>query len=155
MTAEILGINGKELVNVRRGALLHDIGKLGVPDSILLKPGKLTDEEMAVMKRHPAIAYDILSPIPFLREALDIPYLHHEKWDGSGYPKGMAGDTIPVPSRIFAVIDVWDALRSDRPYRSAWNEDRIIEYLKAERGRHFDPAIVDVFLAKILPVAVS
>ncbi len=153
MTAEILGINGKELVNVRRGALLHDIGKLGVPDSILLKPGKLTDEEMAVMKRHPTIAYDILSPIPFLREALDIPYLHHEKWDGSGYPKGMLGENIPVPSRIFAVIDVWDALRSDRPYRPAWNEERIIEYLKTERGRHFDPGIVDVFLGKVLPGA--
>jgi PAS domain S-box-containing protein len=155
MIAEILGISGKELVNVRRGALLHDIGKLGVPDSILLKPGKLTDEEMAVMKRHPTIAYDILSPIPFLREALDIPYLHHEKWDGSGYPKGMQGENIPLPSRIFAVIDVWDALRSDRPYRPAWDEERIIEYLKAERGRHFDPEIVDVFLANILPGAAS
>jgi len=153
MTAEILGINGKELVNVRRGALLHDIGKLGVPDSILLKPGRLTDEEMAVMKRHPTIAYDILSPIPFLQDALDIPYLHHEKWDGSGYPKGMLGETIPVPSRIFAVIDVWDALRSDRPYRPAWDEERIVEYLKAERGRHFDPEIVDLFIAKILPGA--
>jgi PAS domain S-box-containing protein len=153
MTAEILGISGKELVNVRRGALLHDIGKLGVPDSILLKPGKLTDEEMAVMKRHPIIAYEILSPIPFLRDALDIPYLHHEKWDGSGYPKGMQGESIPVPSRIFAVIDVWDALRSDRPYRPAWNDERIIEYLKAERGRHFDPAIVDIFLEKIFPSA--
>ena len=154
MTAEILGINGKELVNVRRGALLHDIGKLGVPDSILLKPGKLTDEEMAIMKRHPTIAYEILSPIPFLREALDIPYLHHEKWDGSGYPKSLLGENIPVPARIFAVIDVWDALRSDRPYRPAWNEERIIEYLKAERGKHFDPAIVDVFLGKIRPGAV-
>jgi HD-GYP domain-containing protein (c-di-GMP phosphodiesterase class II) len=155
MTAEILGISGKELVNVRRGALLHDIGKLGVPDSILLKPGKLTDEEMSVMKRHPTIAYEILSPIPFLREALDIPYLHHEKWDGSGYPKGMLGEAIPVPSRIFAVIDVWDALRSDRPYRPAWSEERIVEYLKAEKGKHFDPAIVDVFLAKVLPGAFS
>jgi PAS domain S-box-containing protein len=153
MTAEILGISGKDLVNVRRGALLHDIGKLGVPDSILLKPGKLTDEEMAVMKRHPTIAYEILSPIPFLRDALDIPYLHHEKWDGSGYPKGMQGENIPVPSRIFAIIDVWDALRSDRPYRPAWSEERIIEYLKAERGRHFDPAIVDIFIEKIFPSA--
>ena len=155
MTAEVLGITGKDLVNVRRGALLHDIGKLGVPDSILLKPGRLTNEEMAIMKRHTTIAYDILSPIPFLQDALDIPYLHHEKWDGSGYPKGMAGETIPVPSRIFAVIDVWDALRSDRPYRLAWNEERVIEYLTAERGRHFDPTIVDLFIAKILPSAVS
>jgi HD-GYP domain-containing protein (c-di-GMP phosphodiesterase class II) len=138
-------------VHIRRGVLLHDIGKLGVPDSILLKPGKLTDEEMALMKRHPDIAYDILSPIPFLRGALDIPYLHHEKWDDSGYPKGMRGMEIPVPSRIFAVIDVWDAHLSNRPYRSAWTEDRVIDYLRTERGRHFDPEIVGVFLDKVLP----
>jgi len=148
--AQAMGISNGHLVHIRRGALLHDIGKLGVPDSILLKPGKLTDEEMTIMKRHPLIAYDILSPIPFLREALDIPYLHHEKWDGSGYPKGIRGDDIPMPSRIFAVIDVWDALLSDRPYRPAWSEDRVIDYLKTERGRHFDPAVVDVFLAKVL-----
>jgi len=151
--AQAMGINDGHLTNIRRGALLHDIGKLGVPDSILLKPGKLTDEEMAIMRRHPLIAYDILSPIPFLRDSLDIPYLHHEKWDGSGYPKGISGEAIPMPSRIFAIIDVWDALLSDRPYRTAWNEDRVIEYLKAERGRHFDPEIVDVFLTKVLPVA--
>ena len=154
-TAEAMGINNGSLTNIRRGALLHDIGKLGVPDSILLKPGKLTDEEMALMKRHPEIAFDILSPIPFLREALDIPYLHHEKWDGSGYPRGLRGEDIPVPSRIFAVIDVWDALLSDRPYRPAWSEDRVIDYLKAERGRHFDPEIVDIFLGKILRAAGS
>jgi HD-GYP domain-containing protein (c-di-GMP phosphodiesterase class II) len=151
--AEAMGINDGLLANIRRGALLHDIGKLGVPDSILLKPGKLTDEEMALMKRHPEIAFDILSPIPFLREALDIPYLHHEKWDGSGYPKGLKREEIPVPSRIFAVIDVWDALLSDRPYRRAWNEDRVIDYLKAERGKHFDPAIVDIFLGRVLRTA--
>jgi PAS domain S-box-containing protein len=148
--ARAMGINGGSLVHIRRGALLHDIGKLGVPDSILLKPGKLTDEEMTIMKRHPLIAYDILSPIPFLKESLDIPYLHHEKWDGSGYPKGIRGEEIPVPSRIFAVIDVWDALRSDRPYRPAWKDDRVIDYLRTEKGRHFDPAVVDVFLDKIL-----
>jgi PAS domain S-box-containing protein len=149
--AQVMGIDDGHLINIRRGALLHDIGKLGVPDSILLKPGKLTGEEMAVMKRHPVIAYDILMPIPFLREALDIPYLHHEKWDGSGYPNGLSGNDIPVPSRIFAVIDVWDALLSDRPYRPAWSEDRAIEYLRSERGKHFDPDIVDIFLEKILP----
>jgi PAS domain S-box-containing protein len=152
--AQVMGINDGDLVNIRRGALLHDIGKLGVPDSILLKPGKLTDEEMTVMKRHPVIAYDILMPIPFLREALDIPYLHHEKWDGSGYPNGLRGSDIPVPSRIFAVIDVWDALVSDRPYRPAWSEEKVIEYLQSERGRHFDPEIVDIFLGKILPAAI-
>lgn len=152
--AQVMGINDGHLTNIRRGALLHDIGKLGVPDSILLKPGKLTDDEMAIMKRHPVIAYDILMPIPFLREALAIPYLHHEKWDGSGYPNGLRGSDIPVPSRIFAVIDVWDALLSDRPYRPAWSEDRVIEYLLSEKGRHFDPDIVDVFLNKILPHAV-
>jgi HD-GYP domain-containing protein (c-di-GMP phosphodiesterase class II) len=122
-----------------------------VPDSILLKPGKLTDEEMALMKRHPDIAYDILSPITFLRGALDIPYLHHEKWDGSGYLKGMRGMEIPVPSRIFAVIDVWDALLSNRPYRPAWTKDRVIDYLRTERRRHFDPEIVDLFLDKVPP----
>ena len=143
--AKTLGISDGDVVHIRRGALLHDIGKLGVPDSILLKPGRLSDEEMAVMKRHPEIAFDILSPIPFLKEALDIPYLHHEKWDGSGYPRGIRGEEIPVAARIFAVIDVWDALRSDRPYRSAWAEERIREYLEQERERHFDPMIVGVF----------
>jgi PAS domain S-box-containing protein len=147
--ARQLGINDGDLVNIRRGALLHDIGKLGVPDSILLKPGRLTDEEMAVMKRHPEIAFDILSPIPFLKDALDIPYLHHEKWDGTGYPRGIRGEEIPVAARIFAVIDVWDALRSDRPYRPAWEEQRVMEYLVAERERHFDPEIVSVFARTI------
>lgn len=149
LVARRLGINDGELVHIRRGALLHDIGKLGVPDSILGKPGQLTAEEMAVMKRHPEIAYDILSPIPFLKDALDIPYLHHEKWDGTGYPHGLRGMDIPVPARIFAVIDVWDALRSDRPYRPAWEEQRVREHLKRERERHFDPEIVEVFFATI------
>jgi PAS domain S-box-containing protein len=147
--ARELGVNEGALVHVRRGALLHDIGKLGVPDSILLKPGRLTDDEMAVMKRHPEIAYDILSPIPFLREALDIPYLHHEKWDGSGYPRGIKGEEIPVAARIFAVIDVWDALRSDRPYRPAWDEAQVREYLLKEQGKHFDPEVVRLFLRTI------
>ena len=149
--SQAVGISGKQLVHIRRGALLHDIGKLGVPDNILLKPGRLSDEEMAIMKRHPEIAYDILSPIPFLRDALDIPYLHHERWDGSGYPRGMRGMEIPAASRIFAVIDVWDALRSDRPYRDAWDEAKASAYLLAERGKHFDPDIVDVFLRHVRP----
>lgn len=144
--ARRLGIGDGELVHIRRGALLHDIGKLGVPDSILLKPGKLSVEEMTIMKRHPEIAFDILAPIPFLKDALDIPYLHHEKWDGTGYPRGLRGVDIPVAARIFSVIDVWDALRSDRPYRIAWDEKRIENYLEGEQGRHFDPEIIGVFL---------
>lgn len=147
--AQRLGINDGALVHIRRGALLHDIGKLGVPDSILHKPGRLSAEEMAVMKRHPEIAFDILAPIPFLKDALDIPYLHHEKWDGSGYPRGIGGREIPVAARIFAVIDVWDALRTNRPYRSAWDEQRVREYLDTERDRHFDPEIVNIFLEVI------
>jgi len=142
---------GGDPLVVKAAALLHDIGKLGVPDSILHKPGRLTEDEMAVMKRHPEIAYDILSPISFLREALDIPYMHHEKWDGTGYPRGIKGGEIPVAARVFAVIDVWDALRSDRPYRPAWDEARVREYLLAEQGKHFDPEIVALFLDKVLP----
>lgn len=140
------GIEGEALVHIRRGALLHDIGKMGVPDRILLKPGPLTEEEWEVMKRHPVHAYELLSPIGFLRPALDIPYAHHERWDGTGYPRGLAGEEIPLAARIFAVVDVWDALRSDRPYRDAWPDDRIREHLAACAGTHFDPDIVRVFL---------
>jgi putative nucleotidyltransferase with HDIG domain len=118
--AQDLGLRDEELVHIRRGALLHDIGKMGIPDSILLKPGPLTDEEWTIMRKHPVYAFDLLSPIAFLRPALDIPYCHHEKWDGTGYPQGLKGEAIPLAARIFAVIDVWDALRSDRPYRQGW-----------------------------------
>jgi HD-GYP domain-containing protein (c-di-GMP phosphodiesterase class II) len=135
-----------DLVHVRWGALLHDIGKMGVPDGILLKPGPLTDEEWLVMKKHPSFAYEMLSPIRYLRLALDIPYCHHEKWDGSGYPRGLKGAQIPLVGRIFAVVDVWDALRSDRPYRPAWTEERVREYIRSSAGTHFDPQVVDVFL---------
>ncbi len=144
--AEAFGIKDEELAHIRRGALLHDIGKLGVPDRILLKPGPLTAEEWAVMKRHPEIAFDLLSPIPYLEPALSIPYYHHEKWDGTGYPVGLKGRKIPLPARIFAVVDVWDALSSDRPYRKAWPEDLVIGHLRSLAGQHFDPEIVDVFL---------
>ncbi len=146
MIARAMGLSDDELVNVRRGALLHDIGKLGVPDNILLKPGKLTDEEWVIMKKHPTIAHDLISPIPFLKKALDIPYCHHEKWNGAGYPRGLKGEEIPLAARIFSVVDVWDALRSDRPYRPAWSKEKTMEYVLQEVGAGFDPKVVEVFL---------
>jgi len=135
-----------ELVQIRWGALLHDIGKMGVPDGILLKPGPLTDEEWVVMKKHPSFAYEMLAPIHYLRQALDIPYCHHEKWDGSGYPRGLKGEQIPLSARIFAVVDVWDALCSDRPYRKAWPEEKVRDHIQAGAGTHFDPQVVKTYL---------
>ncbi len=143
---KIMGIENEELVYMRRGSLLHDIGKLGVPDAILLKPDKLTDEEWVIMHQHPKYAYDMIQPIEYLRPALDIPYCHHEKWDGSGYPRGLKGNDIPLPARIFAIIDVWDALTSDRPYRPAWDRKKVLEYIKNQSGKHFDPHVVDQFI---------
>jgi len=140
------GFSVEDLADIRRGALLHDIGKVGVPDAILHKPGELTGEEWATMRKHPLYARDLLSPIPYLRKALDIPYLHHERWDGSGYPQGLKGDQIPLVARIFAVVDVWDALRSDRPYRKGWSQEQVIAYLKAHSGTLFDPQVIKVFL---------
>jgi putative nucleotidyltransferase with HDIG domain len=145
MLAETIGIRGNDLMNIRRGALLHDIGKLAVPDSILFKPGPLTEDEWRVMKRHPVAAYEMLASIPYLRAALDIPYAHHEKWDGSGYPRGLRGEQIPQAARVFAIADVWDALRSNRPYRSAWSEDQARTYIKEQGEKHFDPAVVEAF----------
>jgi HD-GYP domain-containing protein (c-di-GMP phosphodiesterase class II) len=144
--ARALSIPDEELVHVRRGALLHDIGKMGVPDDILLKPGPLSDEEWVVMRRHPQLAHELLAPISHLRPALDIPYCHHERMDGSGYPRGLAGDEIPLAARMFAVVDVWDALRSDRPYRKAWTEEQTLAHIRAGAGTHFDPKVVEVFL---------
>ncbi len=144
--ARIMGIGDAELVHVRRGALLHDIGKMGVPDGILLKPGPLNEEEWGIMRRHPQLAYDLLAPITYLRPALDIPYCHHERWDGTGYPRGLAGEQIPLAARLFAVIDVWDALRSDRPYREAWTEEKTLEHIRSAAGTHFDPKAVELFL---------
>jgi putative nucleotidyltransferase with HDIG domain len=144
--ARAAGIAEEELVHVRRGALLHDIGKMGVPDYILLKPAKLTDEEWVAMRKHPTFAFELLSPIAYLRAALDIPYCHHEKWDGSGYPRGLKGDQISLVARLFAVVDVWDALRSDRPYRQAWSKEKVIEHIKSLSGTHFDPKAVELFL---------
>lgn len=147
--AEKFEIDQQEQVQIRRGALLHDIGKLGVPDNILLKPGKLTEDEWEIMRQHPRYAYEMLMPIAYLRPALDIPYCHHEKWDGSGYPRGLKGEQIPLAARIFAVIDVWDALTSDRPYRSAWSPEKALEYIKEQSGHHFDPEVVSVFIKTI------
>lgn len=140
------GMSEEQLVDVRRGALLHDIGKMGVPDSILLKGGELTDEEWLIMRQHPALAYKLLSPIDYLASAVDIPYCHHEWWDGSGYPRGLRGDEIPLAARLFAVVDVWDALRSDRPYRVAWPEAEALEYVASLAGTHLDPALVELFV---------
>jgi HD-GYP domain-containing protein (c-di-GMP phosphodiesterase class II) len=143
------GIGDKEIIHMRRGVLLHDMGKLGVPDSILLKTGKLTDEEWQIMRRHPQYAYDMLSSIEYLLPALEIPYCHHEKWDGTGYPRGLKGTQIPFSARLFAVVDVWDALRSDRPYRAAWPQDQIFEYLHTLAGTHFDPRAIELFFRVI------
>ncbi len=144
--ARKLGIAEEPLIHVRRGAILHDIGKMGIPDSILLKPGPLSDEEWDIMRLHPGYAYKMLAPIEYLQPALEIPYYHHEKWDGTGYPHGLAGPDIPLPARIFAVVDVWDALNSDRPYRPAWPEAKVLDYLRDQAGSHFDPEVVSAFL---------
>lgn len=144
--AREMGLSEESLVHIRRGALLHDIGKVGVPDAILLKKGPLTAEEWAIMQRHPVMAFEILSKIPFLRPALDIPYCHHERWDGSGYPRGLRGEQIPLAARIFAVVDVWDALLSQRPYRPPWERERVRAYIREQAGKLFDPAVVEVFL---------
>lgn len=147
--AKALGLSDEECQYARWGALLHDIGKMGIPDSILLKPGRLTDVERKIIEEHPGYAHDLLSPIAFLHPALDIPYYHHEKWDGTGYPCGFAGEEIPLLARLFAVVDVWDALRSDRPYRQAWPEEKVCEHLKSLSGTHFDPRMVELFLRHI------
>lgn len=147
--ASRLKMSDSELVHVRRGALLHDIGKVGIPDSILLKPGSLSPEEWVIMKTHPQLACDLLSPIEYLRPALDIPYCHHEKYDGSGYPRGISGEEIPLAAHIFAVVDVYDALTSDRPYRKAWTAGKALELIRSESGKHFDPQIVEIFLQEI------
>ncbi len=144
--ARAMNVPEADLVHIRRGALLHDIGKMGIPDSILLKPGPLSEEEWNIMRQHPIYAYKLLSPIPYLKPALDIPYCHHEKWDGSGYPRGLQGDEIPLPARIFAVADVWDALRSDRPYRSELEDEKALQHISSESAAHFDPIVTTVFL---------
>lgn len=149
MTLELvrsMGMSSENLKHVRRGALLHDIGKMGIPDNILHKPGPLDDNEWAIMRQHPIYAFELLTPIKFLRLALDIPYYHHEKWDGSGYPRGLEGVRIPLAARVFAIVDVFDALLSERPYRAAWPRDKVFEYIESQKGIHFDPEVVDNFL---------
>jgi len=143
--AQALGISDNDIMHIRRGALLHDMGKIGIPDSILHKPAKLTDEEWKIMRQHPQLAYDMLYPIEYLRPALEIPLTHHEKWDGTGYPRGLKGEEIPIVARLFAVVDVWDALTSDRPYRPAWSQDEALAYIREQSGKHFDPQVVDLF----------
>jgi putative nucleotidyltransferase with HDIG domain len=144
--ARILGLEGDELVHIRRGALLHDIGKIGIPDAILHKPSELTSSERKLLEMHPLFSYDMLKSINFLHPAIDIPYCHHEKWDGSGYPRGLKGKEIPLPVRIFSIVNVYDKLISDRPYRPAWSRDKALEYIREKSGKHFDPEIVKVFL---------
>jgi HD-GYP domain-containing protein (c-di-GMP phosphodiesterase class II) len=146
LIARQLGIGEEELVHIRRGALMHDIGKMAIPDSILKKPGALSDEEWLEMRKHPSYAYDMLSPISYLSPSLAIPYCHHEKWDGSGYPRGIKEEEIPLEARIFAIADVWDALRSDRPYRNAVPAETVLKYIEENKEQHFDPNIVDAFL---------
>lgn len=144
--ARKMGMDENALVHIQRGALLHDIGKMAIPDGILLKPAALSPEERTLIEMHPVYAYEMLTPIRFLSPALDIPYCHHEKWDGTGYPRGLSGDTIPLAARIFAVVDVWDALVSDRPYRKAMKPEDVKRKLREDSGRHFDPQVVDAFL---------
>jgi putative nucleotidyltransferase with HDIG domain len=147
--AKALGVKGSEILHIRRGALLHDIGKMGVPDNILLKEGELTDAEWVLMRRHPQFAHEMLQPIKYLRQSLDIPYCHHEKWDGTGYPRGLKEEYIPIAARIFAIADVWDAITSDRPYRKGWTKEKALAHIKQQSGKHFDPRVVDVFLEMV------
>jgi putative two-component system response regulator len=149
--AQALNIPPEEQINMWRGAMLHDIGKIGVPDSILHKPGPLTEEEWEIMRCHTTYAYELLSPIAYLRSAIDIPYCHHEKWDGTGYPRGLRGEQIPLAARIFALVDVWDALTNDRPYRKAWSREQAYQYICEQKGKHFDPNLVDLFLSIAAP----
>ena len=141
-----LGVGDSSLIHIRRGAILHDIGKVAIPDRILFKPGPLAEDEWTIMRRHPGIAVDLLSPVSYLAPALDIPHWHHEKWDGTGYPDHLHGEGIPFSARLFALVDVYDALTSNRPYRKAWSKENTLEYIESQSGKHFDPAIVPKFI---------
>ena len=147
--ARKMGLSEEQLILIRRGALLHDIGKMGIPDYILLKPEELTDEEQHIMRQHPQLAYDMLEPIAYLRDALNIPYCHHEKWDGTGYPNGLSGTQIPLEARLFTIVDVWDALTTDRPYRKGWPRKKALKYIREQSGKDFDPKMVEIFLQEI------
>lgn len=144
--AEAMGIQDEQIVNIKRGSLLHDIGKIGIPDAILNKPGHLTPEEQTLLHKHPQYAYDLLSGIEYLRPALDIPYCHHERWDGSGYPRGLKGNSIPLSARIFSIVDAWDVLSTDRPYRRGLSQQEIFAYLSKQSGITFDPEVVRMFI---------
>jgi putative nucleotidyltransferase with HDIG domain len=146
LLAREMNLPEEALVHIRRGALLHDIGKMAIPDQILRKPGPLNDEEWALMRQHPVLAYEMLQSIPYLHPALEIPYSHHERWDGSGYPQGLKGEAIPLPARIFAVVDVYDALISERPYRLAWTNEEALDYIRGQARLQFDPEVVEIFL---------
>ena len=146
--SQVIGLNPNEQLNIRRGALLHDIGKMAISDQILKKEDALTKEEWAIVRNHPQLAYDLLFPIAVLHPAIDIPYSHHERWDGNGYPQGLSGKQIPLAARIFSVVDVWDALISDRPYRKAWPEKDVLAYLTENAGKQFDPEMVNIFLTR-------
>ncbi|TXT49270.1 MAG: putative PAS/PAC sensor protein [Spirochaetes bacterium] len=144
-----LGLPEAEIAQIRQGAFLHDIGKIGIPDSILKKPGPLNEEEWTLMKQHPKKALDLLGRIPYLKDSLDIPLYHHEKFDGTGYPHGLAGEKIPLSARLFSIIDVFDALTSDRPYRRAWAKEKAIDHLREQKGKHFDPSLVEAFISLV------
>jgi HD-GYP domain-containing protein (c-di-GMP phosphodiesterase class II) len=144
--AKELGCSEEEITQIYRGALLHDIGKMAIPDQILFKPGPLDPEEWKLMRQHPVSAKNMLSGITFLQRSVVIPYSHHERWDGQGYPQGLKGDEIPLPARIFTIVDHFDALSSDRPYRKAWSEENILAHINENAGKIFDPQIVQVFL---------
>lgn len=148
--AELLGLSHEDCENIRRGALLHDIGKIAIPDNILFKQGKLSPEEWEIMKQHPVYAYNFISPVKVLSRLLDIPYCHHEHWDGSGYPRGLSGKDIPLSARIFTLVDVWDALTSDRCYRPAWSQECALDYIKEQSGQLFDPELVPIFVGMVL-----
>jgi response regulator RpfG family c-di-GMP phosphodiesterase len=144
--AEQMNISQDQAQFIHWGVLLHDIGKLGIPEAIMHKPGPLTPQEREIINQHPVMGYELLKTVTYLAPILDIPHYHHERWDGSGYPEGLQGETIPLMARIFAVVDVWDAMISDRPYRKALPESEAMSYITAQSGRHFDPAVVEAFL---------
>jgi response regulator RpfG family c-di-GMP phosphodiesterase len=144
--AHEMGLSASRREHLRRGALLHDIGKVAVPEAILMKPGPLTEDEWQIVRKHPEHAHQILAPIQFLLPALDIPFCHHEHWDGTGYPRGLRGDQIPLSARLFAVVNVWDTLCSGRPYRLAWPPERVREHIRERAGTQFDPTVVEAFL---------
>ena len=147
------GMSEAEIVHVERARYYMILAKWGIPDSILLKEDYLTEEEWNIMRRHPIYAYEMLSPIEYLRPALDIPYCHHERWDGTGYPRGIRGEEIPLAAQLFSIVDVWDALRSDRPYRRRWSDEQVLEYLRSQSGDHFDPRAVELFLQAVEEMA--